>query len=164
MHGADFEAADVLGVLEGVFEDAFGGFAGDEFDGLDDAVYHYMFDAGVFAFGVFADEDGVDVVVGGFVAVDALAGPHVGEEVESAAEGEVERDVAFADRGGEGAFEGDVVAFDGGDGFVGDGLLAVFEDGVDGDGFPFDWCSGGGEDVFDRDGDLASFYEWLVAE
>ena len=55
-----------------------------------------MFDAGVLALGVLADEDGVDVRVGGFVAVDGFAGAYVGEEVEGAAESEVEGDVAFA--------------------------------------------------------------------
>lgn len=56
--------------------------------------------------------------------------------------------MAFADRGGEGAFESDVVAGYTGDGFVGDDGLAVFEGRGDVDGFPFDWGGGGGEDVF----------------
>ena len=58
-----------------------------------------MFDARVFAFGVFADEDRVDVGVGGFVPGNGFAGADVGEEVEGPAEGEVQGDVAFADGG-----------------------------------------------------------------
>lgn len=63
---------------------------------MDDAVDDYVLDAAVFAFGVFADEDGVDIVVGGFVAGDGLAWAHVGEEIECAAEGKIKGDVAFA--------------------------------------------------------------------
>lgn len=95
--GADLPLANVLGVLKREAEDALRGGAGDEFDALDDAVDDDVLDAGVFAFGVLADEGDVDVVVGGLVAGDGLAGPHVGEEVEGAAEGEVQGDVAFAD-------------------------------------------------------------------
>jgi len=97
VHSADLPLADVLSVLKREAEDALGGGAGDEFDALDDAVDDDVLDAGVFAFGVLADEGDVDVVVGGLVAGDGLAGPDVGEEVEGAAEGEVQGDVAFAD-------------------------------------------------------------------
>ena len=99
MDDAHFPLADVFGVLERVAEDAFRGGFGDEFDALDDAVDDDVFDARVFAFGVLADEDEVDVVVGGFVAGYGFARAHVGEEVEGAAEREVEGDVAFADGG-----------------------------------------------------------------
>lgn len=68
MHGTHLSSSDVFGVLEGKFEDALGGCSSDELDALDDAIDDYMFDARVFAFGVFTDENGVDVVVGGFVA------------------------------------------------------------------------------------------------
>ena len=96
---ADLLAADLLGVLEGEAEDALGGGAGDELDGLHDAVDDLVLDARVLALGVLADEDGVDIVVGGLVAGDGHAGAEVGEEVEGAAEGEVEGDVALADGG-----------------------------------------------------------------
>lgn len=56
-----------------------------------------MLNAGVFALGVFADENGVDIVVGGFIACNGFAGADVSEEVEGTAEGEVQRDMAFAD-------------------------------------------------------------------
>lgn len=56
-----------------------------------------MLDAGVFAFGVFADEDRVDIVVWGFVAGYRDAGADVREEIECAAKCEVEGDVAFTD-------------------------------------------------------------------
>lgn len=58
-----------------------------------------MLNTGVFALGVFTNENGVDVVVGGFVTGNGFAGPDIGEGVEGAAEGEVERDMAFSDRG-----------------------------------------------------------------
>ena len=99
MHGADFAFTDIFGVLEGEAEDSFGGLFGDEFDGLDYTRDDAVFDSGVFALGVFADEDGVNVGVGGLVAGDGFAGADIGEEVEGAAEGEVEGDVAFTDGG-----------------------------------------------------------------
>ena len=68
VHDAHLSPSDVFCVLEGEFEDALGGCSGDELDALHDTVDDYVFDAGVFAFGVFTDENGVDVVVGGFVA------------------------------------------------------------------------------------------------
>ena len=94
---ADLLAADGLGVLEGIAQDALTGLAGDELDGLDDAVDDDMLDARVFTLGVFSDQDGVDAVVGGLEASDGAAGTQVGEEVEGTAEGEVQGDVALAD-------------------------------------------------------------------
>ena len=63
---------------------------------MDDAVDNDVLDARIFALGIFTDENGVDVVVGGLVAGDGFAWADVSEEVESAAKGEVERDMAFA--------------------------------------------------------------------
>lgn len=96
---ADLLAADLLGVLEGEAEDALGSIAGDELDGLDDAVNDLVLDARVLALGVLSDEHGVDVVVGGLVAGDRSAGSEVGEEVEGSSEGQVKRDVALANGG-----------------------------------------------------------------
>ena len=58
-----------------------------------------MFNPTVFSFGVFADKDGVDIVIGGFVAGDRHAGTDVGKKVECTAKSEIERDVAFSYRG-----------------------------------------------------------------
>ena len=58
-----------------------------------------MFDPTVFSFGVFADKDGVNIVIRGFVAGDRHAGTDVGEEIERTAKGEVERNMAFSYRG-----------------------------------------------------------------
>lgn len=96
---ADLLAADRLGVLEGVTEDALAGLAGDELDALDDAVNNDVLDARVLALGVLADEDSVNTVVGGLVASNGAAGAQVGEEVESATESQVEGDMALADGG-----------------------------------------------------------------
>ena len=97
MDGADLLAADAVGVLEGISQHALRGLAGDELDALHNAVDDDVLDAGVFALGVLADQDGVDAVVGGLEADNRLAGPYVGEEVECAAQRQVEGDVAFAD-------------------------------------------------------------------
>lgn len=94
--GAYFEPANVLGVLEGVAQDALRCLTRDEFDALDDAVDYHVLDARVFSFGVFADQDGVDVVVGGFVTFERAARADVGEEVECSSECEVEGDVTLS--------------------------------------------------------------------
>jgi hypothetical protein len=97
--GANLVAANLLGVLEGKAQDALRSLAGDELDGLDDAVDNNVLNARVFSLGVFTDEDGVDVVVGGFVALDGLARTDVGEEVEGTTESQVEGNVTLADGG-----------------------------------------------------------------
>ena len=56
-----------------------------------------MLDARVLALGVFTDKDGVDVVVRRLETGNRHARADVGEEVERAAQREVERDVSFAD-------------------------------------------------------------------
>jgi len=96
---ADLFLARGDGVLEGEAQDALRGLLCDELDGLDDAVDDDVLDARVLALCVFTDQDRVDVVVGGFVAGNGLAGTQVGEEVEGAPESQVEGDVAFADGG-----------------------------------------------------------------
>lgn len=58
-----------------------------------------MLDTRVLSLGVLADQDGVNVVVSGLVPSNGAAGADIGEEVKGAAEGQVERDMAFADGG-----------------------------------------------------------------
>lgn len=149
MDSAHLLAANVASVLEGVAEDALRGLAGDELDALHNAVHNDVLDAGVLALGVLTDEHGVDIVVGGLVALDAAARAHVGEEVEGAAERQVERDVTLADGGGERALECDQVAGDAVDGLVGDDCLAVLDAGGNVDGLPLDGHVGGAVDVLD---------------
>ncbi|RMY09264.1 hypothetical protein D0868_04343 [Hortaea werneckii] len=134
--------------------DPLAGLAGDQLDRLHDTVHDDVLNAGVFTLGVLSDQDRVHVVVWGLVALDALAGSHVGEQVEGTAEGQVQGDVTLADGGGEGAFEGDEVAVDGFHGLGWDALLAVDEDGRDVDRLPLDGGIGGAEDVLDGLGDL----------
>merc|ERR1712230_303967 len=149
-------ARDVLGLLEGESQDPLAGLAGDQLDRLHDTVYDDMLDARVFTLGVLSDQDRVDVVVWRLVALDALAGSHVGEQVEGTTEGQVQGDVTLADWGGEGTFEGDEVAVDGFHCLGWDALLAVDEDRRDVDGLPLDGGIGGAEDVLDGLGDLRS--------
>jgi hypothetical protein len=86
---ADLLSADIFGVLEREFEDALGGFLGDELDALHDTVHDYVLDAGVFALGVLSDQHSVHAVVWGLVSLNRLAGTDVGEEVEGSSEGEI---------------------------------------------------------------------------
>ena len=148
---ADLLPANVAGVLEGVTENALGSLAGDELDALDNAIDDNVLDAGVLALGVLTDQDGVDVVVGGLVAGDGSAGTDVGEEVECAAERQVERDVTLADGGRKRALEGNVVPVDALNGLVGDDRLAVgVQAGCDVAGLPLDGHVRGRVDVLDR--------------
>ena len=57
-----------------------------------------MFNSAVFSFGILPDQNGVDVVIGSFVAGDRNAGTYVGKKIECTAKSEIERDVAFSDR------------------------------------------------------------------
>jgi hypothetical protein len=86
-------------VLEGEAEDTLGSLAGDELDALNDTIDDNVLNAGVFTLGVLADQDSVDAIVRGLETGDGAARSQVGEEVECAAEGEVERDVALANGG-----------------------------------------------------------------
>jgi hypothetical protein len=84
-------------VLEGIAQNALRGLLGDELDALHDAVDYHVLDARVLALGVLTDQDSINIVVGRLVAGDGLAGSDVGEKIKGPAQGEVERDVAFAD-------------------------------------------------------------------
>lgn len=93
---ADLLAVDSAGLLEGVAEDTLGSLAGDELDGLDNAIDDDVLNARVLALGVLTDEDGVNAVVGGLEASNGAARAEVGEKVEGPAEGQVEGNVALA--------------------------------------------------------------------
>lgn len=99
VNDADLLAANRLGVLEGEAQDALAGLAGDQLDALDNTVDDNVLNARVLALGVLADQDSVDAVVGGLETGDGTARSQVGEEVECAAEGKVERDMALANGG-----------------------------------------------------------------
>ena len=97
MHCSHLRPADVFGVLECEPQNALRGGASDEFDTLHNAVYNDMLNTRVFSLGILTDQDGVDVIIRRFVPGNGFTGADIGEKVEGAAEGEVERDMAFAD-------------------------------------------------------------------
>lgn len=96
---ADLLLVDGLRVLEGEAEDTLGGLLGDELNALNDTVNDDVLNAGVFTLGVLTDENSVDVVVGGLVASDGLAGTQVGEKVESATQSQVQGNVTLSNGG-----------------------------------------------------------------
>jgi hypothetical protein len=59
----------------------------DKFDTLHNPGNDNMLNATVLAFGVFTDEDCVDIVIGSLVPFDTATGTHVCEEGKGAAEG-----------------------------------------------------------------------------
>ena len=148
---ADLLPANVASVLESVTQNALRGLTGDKLDGLDDAIDDNVLDTGVLALGVLTDQDGVDVVVRRLVALHGPAGTDVGEEVEGAAERQIERDVTLADGRREGTLEGNVVPVDALNGLVGDDRLAVgVQAGCDVARLPLDRHVRGRVDVLDR--------------
>src|SRR5690242_19157392 len=157
VNSADLLPANVAGVLEGVAQDALRGLTGDELDGLDDAINDNVLDARVLALGVLTDQDSVNVIVGGLVALNGPAGTDVGEEVEGAAERQVERDVTLADGRREWTLQGDVVLLDALNRLVGDDRLAVFvQAGCDVAGLPLDGHIRSRVDILDRLRDLGA--------
>lgn len=98
MDDADLLATDLGGVLEGESQNTLASLTGDELDALDNTVNHDVLDSRVFTLGVLTNENSVDTVVGGLVAGNRPARSQVGEEVECSSQGEVEGNVALADR------------------------------------------------------------------
>ena len=96
---ANLLAANGLGVLESVTQDTLAGLAGDELDALNDTINNDVLNAGVFTLGVLTDQHGVNIVIGGLVALDGAARTKVGEEVECPAKGQVQGNVALANGG-----------------------------------------------------------------
>jgi hypothetical protein len=94
---ADLAPVDILCILERIAKHTLGGLTCDKLDGLDHTVKDHVLDTGVFALSVFSDEDGVDIIVGRFIALDGFAWTNVGEEVERSSKCEIEGDVALAD-------------------------------------------------------------------
>lgn len=155
--GADLQLADLLGVLESVLADTLRRLSCDELDALHDTVNDDVLNAGVFSLGVLSDENGVDVVVWGLESRNGAAGTHVGEEVECAAEGKVQGDVALANgclnifsnlcltmgRGypyGKWSLEGNLVSLDALNGLVGDDSLAILQARSNINWLPLNWC------------------------
>lgn len=56
----------------------------------------FVFNAGIFSFSVFTNQDSVDIVIGSFEALDGDTWTDVGEKIKSATQGQVEGNVAFA--------------------------------------------------------------------
>lgn len=58
---------------------------------------YFVLDARVFSFRVLPNQDGVDIIVGSFEALDGQARPNVSEQVECSTKSQVERDMALSD-------------------------------------------------------------------
>lgn len=99
VHGADLLPANRLCMLKRKSQDALGGLPGDQLDTLYNPLNDDVLDAGVLSLGILTNQDGVDVVVGGLVPSNGATWADIGKEVEGAAEGQVEGNMAFADGG-----------------------------------------------------------------
>ena len=128
MHSRDARAVVLAGVVESVASDTLRGIVCDQLDALHDTIHDFVLDARVLALGVLTDQHRVDVLVRRLTALDRHARAHVGKEVERAAQRQVQRDVALADRRRQGSLEGDRVAAHRLDRFLRDDLLALVVD------------------------------------
>ena len=146
--GVNLFAAFTLGVFESEVGDLSRSFFGDDFEALDDAGDDFVFQAGVEVFGVFADEDDVDVFEARFNAGKIFNGADVGVKIEGFAQAHVDAGGSAGDGGAHGAFEGDAITAHGFHGCFGD-ELALFGGfvGASLDFFPIDFGSGRFEDA-----------------
>lgn len=71
-----------------------------------------MLQSGVLSFRVFSNSHHIYVVVGGFHAWNGLARSYVGVQLQIFSQSNVERTVAFADRGFEGSLQSKFISFD----------------------------------------------------
>jgi hypothetical protein len=106
-------------VLEGILAHALGRRAGDELEGLDDAVDDDVLGARVLSLCILADGDDVDIFVPRFDARHGHSRADVCVEAEDLAECEVEGAVALADGGRHGSLESEAVAAHAGESVVG---------------------------------------------
>lgn len=127
MDDQNFQSARFSGVFEGVSDDSFGGLLSDKLDGLHDTWDNNVLDTGVLTFGVFSDQDGVDVFVWGLVALDGLTRSDVGEKTKGSSQGQVHRLVALTDRGGQRPLKSNQVSVDRVDSRLWDGGHTVDE-------------------------------------
>ena len=98
VHNTDLLLVDGASVLEGEAEYPLRSLLGDELNALHNTVNNNVLNARVFTLGVFTDQDGVDIVVGGLVTGDRSARADVSEEVEGTAESKVKGNVALSNR------------------------------------------------------------------
>lgn len=108
----NFVSAGGSGVFEGVSDDSLGGLLSDQLDRLDDTWDDDVFDTGVLTFGVFSNQDGVDVVVWGLVADNGLTRSDVGEQTEGSSQGQVHGLVTLTNWGGQWTLKRNLVLVD----------------------------------------------------
>lgn len=99
VHHADLLLVDRACVLEGEPQHPLRRLLGDQLDALHHSVDHHVLNTRVLALRVLTDQHRVHVVVGGLVACNRPARTHVGEQVESPAQRQVQRDVTLANGG-----------------------------------------------------------------
>src|SRR5581483_3310581 len=93
--------------------DARGSLGGDDLQALDDAGHDLVLDAGVKAFGVFANDNEVDVGITRRNVRKISYGPEVRVQLEAFAQGDIDAGEAPADRGGNRSLECDLGALEG---------------------------------------------------
>src|SRR5208282_2778027 len=140
----DFLTLVFAGVLEGEARDAGGGLFADDLDALDHSGDDFVFDAGVKAFGIFANYDQIDAGVARGNMRQVADGPEVGKEFEALAQLDVDTGEAAANGRCNRALQSDAGALDGFAEFLGNVLVVLFvRFGARREAFPLEFDAGG---------------------
>lgn len=110
----------------------------------------------VFTFSVFTNEDGINVLIRGLVALDRATRTDIGIQVEGTTEGQVERNVTLTNGSGKRTLESNGTLADTGNSLIRDGSLTVLDNGGNINLFPFNRSLCGGKDFLDRTRDLGT--------
>ena len=153
----DALAALAAGRFEGEPGDPLGGRLGDHAEAFDDAGHDFVLQAAVESFGVFADDDQVDVLVARRHAGHRSGGAVVGVELQLLPQLDVDAAKAGAAGRGGGAFERGVGAADGVERFGRQRGADGIERGLAGEvRFPFDVDAGRVDDAPGGGGDFGA--------
>ena len=161
VNGMNFLALILAGVLEGEFGDTGRRFFGDDLQALDHPGNDLVFESGVEALSIFADDDEIDIGITRRNVRQIADGTEVGVELELLAQRDVDAGKAATDGRGHRPLQGDAGALNRFDDLFGDVLPVLLESvGAYGEGFPFELDAGGFEDA---DGCVGNFRPDAVA-
>ena len=136
----NFLALVLARMLEGETRDAGGSLFGDDLDALDHSGNHFVFDAGVKSFRIFANDDQIDSRIARGNMRQVADRPEVGEEFEALAQFDVDAGEAAADGRSHRTLQSDAGALDRFAEFFGNVFVVLLKGfGAGGEAFPFEF-------------------------
>lgn len=97
MHSSDSVTALALCVVECISCYTFRSIPCYEFDGLYNAVHYFVLNSRILSFSVFANQHGVNVVIGSFEARNGETRPNISKEVKCSSKCKVQRNMSLSD-------------------------------------------------------------------